>query len=361
MKLALVGLSQSGKTRVFGALSGRDMSCVSFTREPAVAIVKVEDERLDFLNDICKPPKKVQADFELVDFGPAPRRNETQAESKAMNESELLGALRLVDGFLVVLRGFECASSQPALGRVDPAAEWEELRGTFLLADAAQVERKLERMQKVVKRGIKAHSPEELEYGVLCRLKAHLGEMKPLDALSFNDEEKKIISSYHFLSLKPLLILLNAGEGDLSRPVPAEAELSKHHRLAKISAQVEMELSQLPAGDRECFMKELGVAALMRDRVVRAAYEALGLIVFFTIGDDEVRAWSVARGANAVEAAGRIHTDFAKGFIRAEVVSYGDFYAAPSYKDLRAKGRTRLEGKEYVVQDGDIIEFRFNV
>ena len=361
MKLALVGLSQSGKTRVFGALAGRDMSGAVFTREPAAAIIKVEDERLDFLTGVFNPQKKVNADFELVDFGPAPRKNETQAESKAMNESELLGALRLSDGFLVVLRAFESASTQPALGRVDALAEWEELRGTFLLADAAQIERKLERMQKLVKRGLKARSPEEMEYELLKRLKTELDELKIPDFKSLNSEDKKIAASYHFLSAKPALILLNVSEGDLSKIHPSEAEISKTHPTSRISAQVEMELSQLPPADRDSFMKELGITSLMRNRVVRAAYEALGLISFFTVGEDECRAWSVKKDASAVEAAGTIHTDFAKGFIRAEVVSYADFHAMPTYKELRAKGRARLEGKEYAVQDGDVIEFRFSV
>jgi GTP-binding protein YchF len=357
MKLAVTGLSQSGKTRVFCALTGRDADGAAYSREPGAAVVKVPDERLDFLHSHFPDKKKVQADFELVDFGPAPGRD--RARTDAIKETELFGHLRTADAFLVVLRAFASDAAAPALGKVDPLAEWEEFRASLMLADATQVERALKRLSK--RRGIKAGSPEDIERKILLRLKEHLDDLQPLSEFEMTAEEKRLFSSFQFLSAKPVLVLLNVDEDALGAEHPAEAEIAGTHSALKISAQVEMELAQLDDEDRAAFMDELGVAALMRERVITEAYRALGLISFFTVGKDEVRAWRLGRGMSAVEAAGGIHTDFARGFIRAEVVGFNDFKETPSLKDLRAKGRARLEGKEYTVADGDIIEFRFNV
>ena len=361
MKLSIIGLPGSGKTRVFGALTGRDMTGVPYSREPLSAIVKVPDERLDFLYSKFSESKKIHATFDLVDFGPAPGRKEAAKDVGAMKESELMGNLRSADAFLVVLRAFESDSVAPPLGKIDPFAEWEELEASFLLSDAALVERRLTRVQKIAKRGIKAGSPVEVELHLLERLKAHLDELKNISEFEFKANEKNLQSSFQFLSEKPCLALLNVDENALDSTHPAEAAFPPGQAVMKISAQVEMELAQLEGDDKDLFMRELGVTALMKDRVIAAAYEALGLISFFTIGGDEVRAWPITKGTVAVEAAGKVHTDIARGFIRAEVFDYNDFHETPSEKELRSAGKARLEGKEYVVRDGDMVDFRFNV
>lgn len=356
MRLALAGLSQSGKTRVFGALAGRNVDEIEHSREAVLASVKVPDERLDFVHSKFPTAKKTEASFELVDLGPAPGRE--QAKS-GPSEGELLGQLRQADAHLVALRAFDSNVSGPALGNVDPLAEWEELSATFLVADAAQIERKLAKIGK--KRGVKTGSPEAREIEVLRRLLAHLEEMKPMSGFPFTAEEERMLASYHFLSKKKRLFLLNVNETALDAVHPAEERLAAIGPVMKISAQMELELAELPPEDREVFMEEMKVQSLMKERVIKECYRFLGYVSFFTMGDKDVRAWRIPEGATAVEAAGAIHTDFQRGFIKAEVMSYSDFVETPSQKELRAKGLARLEGKDYVVQDGDIIEFRFNV
>ncbi len=349
MRLGIIGLPQSGKTTIFNALTrGNAPTTMSGGRFYVhTAVVDVPDERLDGLAAMFKPPKTVYAKV-------------TYADIAGLEVSgALLNQLAQMDGFVHVVRCFQDAIIPHPSGSIDPLRDVVAMDAELLLNDMIAAERKLERLaDERRKGGGRDRAVIEREMLLFEKLHAALGEEKPLRDIDLSADEEKSIAGFGLLTRKPVLILLNLSEGQ------AQPELEYPHRkitVASIQGRLEMELVQLASEDAEIFMREYGIEELGLQRVIRLSYDLLGLQSFFTIGDDEVRAWTIRRGDNALTAAGIVHTDLQRGFIRAEVVAYADLVALGGLSEARQKGKLRLEGKEYILQDGEVMQVRFNV
>lgn len=345
MRIGIVGFSQSGKSTLFEALTG-------VAPDPAAAmkgqigIAKVADPRLDYLADMFHPKKKTPATVEFIDT-PGLIRGERA------DNPQRLATLRNADGLLVVLDGF--SSAEPA------ARQLELFREELLFADLELVTNRVSKLEGQMKkpRPAKEREAEERELADLKEMTQRLENNEPLNEAQFSDSMRKHLRSFQLFSLKPEIVVDNRREDRLSEPL--DPELATKAQALAAAAKLERDLAQLEGADRDLFMKELAITELARDRIIHAAYAAVGLISFFTVGEDECKAWTITKGTPAVEAAGKIHSDIARGFIRAELVAYDDLFRLGSMKEVRAKGLQRLEGKEYVVADGDIINFRFSV
>ncbi len=357
MKLGIVGLPNSGKTTIFNALTGGDLPTGAATSgqfEVHTAVVNVPDARIDKLSAMYNPKKTIYAQVTYVDIG---------GLEKGVGEGGLKGQFRnelaQVDGFVHVVRAFADANVPHPYETVDPQRDVEILDGEFLLTDLVMIEARLEKIDAEMRR--KGRNTEKVildEQEMLLRLKAWLEDEKPLRDMGLTEDEIKPLRGYGFLTLKPVLIVLNADENS------GDTAISYGHALSHIESikgKIEAELSQLDPEDAAVFMEEYGINELSAAKVIRLSYDLLALQSFFTVGEDEVRAWSVSIGATAPEAAGVIHSDLQKGFIRAEVMAYDDLIAGGSEAALKATGKLRLEGKEYVVKNGDIVHIRFNL
>lgn len=352
MKVGLVGFAGSGKTTVFNALTGLSAEVGYGARERInIGVIKVPDPRVDKLAEIFKPRKKVYAEISFVDVaGPDAAKTD---RGNAGLDPKLVQHMRDVEALAHVVRGFESSQvSRP----VDPLGDVRSFDDELMLTDLLQIENRLARIKK------EKDSARERE--ILDRLKSALEKETPLRNLDLAQEDQARITGFRFLSLKPLLLLLNVGEDKPSgEPEPAvvEAARSKGLDLIVMCGKAEMEIAELAQEEQREFLADLGVAEPARDRFIRAAYSLLDLISFLTVGEDECRAWPIRRGTHALKAAGKIHSDIERGFIRAEVVRFGDLVFCGSMAACRDQGKLRLEGKDYVVQDGDVVHFRFNV
>jgi len=353
MKLGIIGLPQSGKTTVFNALTHGDrpvtMSGGRF--EVHIAVVDVPDPRVDELSHLFNPKKTTYAKVTYADIAGL------EGSSNGNISGPLLTQLSQMDGFIHVVRCFEDDSVLHASGRLDPQRDVEAMESEFLINDLILVERKLERLAEEKKRNSRDKGEIEREAALFERLMTQLSEDRPLREFEFTPEEAKIISGYGFLSIKDLLIVLNLGEGQEASEIDYPCQVC----VVSLQGQLEMEIAQLASADAQLFMEEYDITEPSLNRMIRNSYVLMKLQSFFTVGEDEVRAWTVRQGAVAPEAAGTIHSDLQKGFIRAEVIPYGDLVTLGSMSAARSKGKLRLEGKEYLVQDGDIMHVRFNV
>jgi len=364
MQTGIIGLPASGKSTVFYALTGGQTRAKRVApNEPNVAVVKVPDHRLWDLAEIFKPRRVVPADVEYLDFPPVAR---------AFGKSEGIGGKFLADvskcdALVHVVRAFVNESVPHLDGSVDPLRDATTMDMELMFSDLALLERRLERVRdSISKVKLQEREAVERERDILSRIKEQLEKEIPIRAQSLNEEERKTIRNYRFLTEKPLLVLMNIGEDQLPRAVEIEQSFrvryaQTHTAIAAICGQLEMELAELDESERPQFLHDLGIPEPGLNRVIRICYELLGLISFFTVGEDEVKAWTIKRGTPAVEAAGVIHTDIQRGFIRAEVTPYHDFMRYKNFADARKHGVVRLEGKNYVVQDGDICHFLFNI
>jgi GTP-binding protein YchF len=366
MQIAIVGLAGSGKTTVFNTLTRGHAETGGFGGlELHVGVVKVPDERLERLAAIFKPKKVVRADVTYVDLPAPPASSEGRVGTEEL-PAEHLAKLRESDALLHVVRAFEDPSNPHPEGSVDPARDLERLDFEFVIADLALVDRRLERLKTSGRHGTPAEREQnEREEVVLVRLKEALEAGRPIRDEALEPDEEKAIRGFRFLTQKPVLVLLNVGESDIaSAPERIAAIVAGYdHRQAiveALSAKIEMELGELQPDEAAVFMEELGIEASGLDRVIALSYRLLGLISFLTAGPDEVRAWPIPDGASAVDAAGAIHTDLAKGFIRAETVAYEDLLTLGSMAEARKAGRLRSEGKTYRVRDGDVVEILFS-
>ncbi len=358
MKTAIIGLGTVGKSALFQLLTGSAPPPAGGRPEPRLGIARVPDPRLDRLTQMYKPKKTTPATIEYVDVPGV-----VKGEGSALVD---LPALRGVDALVHVVRAFESDLAPHPEGSVDPLRDAGMLDLELILADLGLVERRLERLEANIKKGNKAE--DVAERALFLRLKECLEGERPLRELEVSDDERRRLRNYAFLSEKPVLLVANLGEDQL-RDSSAYLERSGLRRFAErpgfaicaVSAQVEAEMAQLSPEDAQAFREDLGLHEPGLDRVVRTSYALLGLISFLTAGEDECRAWTIRRGTKAQQAAGEIHSDIERGFIRAEVVAYDDLVAAGSIAACRDKGTLRLEGKEYPVKDGDVINFRFNV
>jgi hypothetical protein len=356
MRLGIIGLPQSGKTTVFNALTrGHQPTTMSGGRyEVHSAVVDVPDERVDRLSAMFKPEKTIYAKVNYADI-----TGLEGASDKSGISGQLLNQLTQMDGFVHVVRYFENVNVPHPSGSIDPGRDIAAMDGELLLNDLIAVERKQERLvDERRKGGGRDRGLIDREISLFEKLHAALAADTPLRDIDITYEEEKALSGFGFLTRKPVLILLNLSE----EQVPPELDYP-HHRsqLAPLFGKLEMDLAQLPPEDAELFMAEYGIQELGLQRVIGLSYDLLGLQSFFTVGEDEVRAWTIQRGTPAVEAAGAIHSDLQKGFIRAEVVRYEDLIALGGLAEARQKGKLRLEGKEYIVQDGEIVHIRFNI
>ena len=355
MRLGIIGLPQSGKTTIFNTLTHGDQPTgVALGRmEVHTGVIDVPDERVDRLAEMFHPKKAIYAKVTYADIAGL-----GSAADKGEISGQLLNHLTQMDGFIEVVRCFESALVPHANGSVDPARDIQLMDEELLLNDQIKVERKLERLTEEHKKGGGREKVIiEREMALFEKLQDVLSTAIPLRDIPLTNEEEKILSGFGFLSRKPLLILLNLGEGQAQPDIKYDHQCSQ---IVGLQGKLEMDLGQLSDEDAAMFMHEYEIEELGLSRMIRASYDLLGLLSFFTIGDDEVRAWTVRRGALAPEAAGEVHTDFQKGFIRAEVITYDDLMEAGSMAEGRSKGKLRLEGKQYPVQDGDIISIRFN-
>ena len=383
LTVGIIGLPLSGKTTLFNALtragapiSGYPTSTVQANR----AVVQVPDERLDRLAEIFHPRKVVPTTVEFVDV--AGLGQATEHERREGLSAEFIGHIRNADALAVVLRCFDNPQAPHPAGSVNPLRDLDDLMAELAITDLATVDKRIETTARKAKSGDKKFA-EELDF--LKRLRDHLNEGRPASEMTFTSLDEVILRELFLLTIKPRLYVANVGEDTLASaaavladapdaPTPtAGSELAQvaalrerakadGAELVAVSARLEAELGELPVEDAAEYLSALGLPTLGADLVIQVGYTTLNLISFLTAGEDEVRAWTVTRGSKAPTAAGKIHTDFEKGFIRAEVISYDDLIAAGgSMKTAREHGHVRLEGKDYIVRDGDVVEFRFNV
>lgn len=354
MKVALIGMMQSGKSTLISAVSGKPPAPMG-APEVHEVIVPVPDERLDWLNDLYKPEKKVQATIDCLDL---PGLNFMDEHGRAAAR-KLFGQIRTVDLFVVVVRAFENASVPAYRNRIDPNKDLAELKTEFLLADLELVTTRIERLEKQMHKPTKTQARDKEEMVLQAKLQEWLESEKPLSEMELNDREMELIKPLGFLTLRPMMVVVNIDEGKLAQRV--ELPAAGNTEVIQLSAEIESELAQLDPDSRTEFMKDLGIAEPASAKFVQSCYRTLGLISFLTVGKDEVRAWTIEAGTIAHEAAGKVHSDIQRGFIRAETMAYADLHELGDEKAVKAAGKMRLEGKTYVVQDGDIICFRFNV
>lgn len=358
MKLGIIGLPGAGKTTIFNALTGGNAPTgqnVGGRFEVLSAIVDVPDERVDVLSDLYQPQKTTYARITFADIA---------GLQKGMGESgglsgPLLNQLAQMEGFVHVVRAFESELVPHPEGRVDPGRDLAALDAELLINDMVQVESKLERLEDGLRKGaFRNKAQAQAEQILFTRLAELLNDEQPLRAGEFNAEEAKIMRDYGFLTLKPVLVVINLDDDQEQMALDYDAPQS---RVVHLRGKLEAELAQLSGDDLDLFMVEYNVQELSQARVIRHSYALMGLQSFFTVGEDEVRAWTVPLGATALDAAATIHTDLAKGFIRGEVVTFTDLAELGSMAAARSAGKLRLEGKSYPVQDGDIIHIKFNL
>ena len=366
MQIAIVGLAAAGKTTVFNTLTRGHAETGGYGGiQLNVGVVKVPDDRLDRLAEIFKPKKIVHADVTYVDLPAPPASSEGRVGTEEL-PAEHLARLRDSDALLHVVRAFEDPSIPHAEGSVDPWRDLERLDLEFILADLAMTERRLDRLKATGRHGSQAErDANEREEVILRRIHEALVEGRPIRDIDLPADDEKAIRGFRFLTQKPVLVLLNVGEGDIPREAAivggiADRYTHAHALVDALSAKIEMELGELDPDEAAVFTDELGLHGSSLDRVIALSYRLLGLISFLTAGPDEVRAWPIPDGSNAVDAAAAIHTDLAKGFIRAETVSYEDMVELRSTAEARKHGKLRSEGKTYVVRDGDVIEVLFS-
>jgi len=360
MELGIIGLPTSGKTTIFNALTGSDRPTAAASTgkiEAYSAVVDVPDARVDRLNAMFNPRKTAYAKVTYIDIAGL-----DQGMSKSGISGQIRNQIATMDAFVHVVRAFENDLVAHPLSSIDPQRDLDLLHEETLLVDLVTVENRLERIDEGLKKGGRAEERQMLQaqQPLFERLKEALESEMPLRDLDLTKEEKDSLAGFGLLSLKPTLVLLNTGE-DL---IPAEELVQYDHKqtmLLSLQGKLEMEIGQLEDDEAEIFMDEFGIQELGRSRVIQASYDLVGVHSFFTVGEDEVRAWTIHRGDNAVEAAGAIHSDLARGFIRAEVINYAELIEVETMAAARKAGKLRLEGKDYTVQDGDILHIRFSI
>ena len=361
MQVTIVGLPGSGKTTVFNALTGSQADTGGFSggrAAPNMGVVKVPDERLDRLSELFHPRKTVPADVTYVDVAiPA------GATREGTINPDVLALVRNADALLHVARAFDDGAEGPA----DPWRDVEAMDLEFSIADLTVVEKRLDKLRTSGRHGSPAEREANAqEEALLARLEPELSAGHPLRAVELSDDDELRLRGYRFLTQKPVLVVLNIDESKLTGAFELEAAGrirygQQQADVAALGGKIEAELAQLAEADAALFMDDLGIAEPSRGRVIHLTYALLGLFSFFTAGEDECRAWTLRHGATAVDAAAAIHSDLARGFIRAEVVTYDDLIACGSMAEARKRGLLRSEGKTYAVRDGDVIEVLFNV
>lgn len=348
MKAALIGLMQSGKSTLISAISGKEIPPVGSVNIGEVSVT-VPDERIDWLTELCKPKKTVNATVDCLDLpGLSFEDDHTRAAAR-----RLFGQIRTVDMFVIVVKAFG--------EKTDPAKDFLDLKTEFLLSDLELVTTRIERLEKQIHKPTKTQGKDKAELALQLKLQEALESEQPISSAINNDNDLELIKSLGFLTVKPIMVVVNVGEDDLDKEFDLSGRVDQDVEVITLCATLENELSQLDAASKAEFMADLGIMEPAANKFVQTCYSTLGLISFLTIGKDEVRAWPIRNGTCALDAAGKVHTDIKRGFIRAETIKYADLRELGSEKECKAAGKARLEGKTYIVGDGDIINFRFNV
>jgi GTP-binding protein YchF len=349
MKLGIIGFPQSGKTTIFNAVTrGHAPTTASAGRiEIHTAVVDVPDVRVDRLSAMFKPRKTIYAKVTYADIAGL-----DSGSAKSGLSGTLLNQLAQMEGLIHVVRCFEDQAVPHPSGDLDPGRDIASMNGELLLNDLIAVERKLERLAEERKKGGTDKVQNERQTALFTHLHEILSAEKPLRRAEISAEQEKLLSGFGLLTRKPLLVLLNLGEGQ------AEPQLQADLPVIALQGKLEMEIAQLPPEDAAIFMTEYGLTELSLNRMISVSYDLLDQQSFFTVGEDEVRAWTTRRHATALDAAAEVHTDLAHGFVRAEVVAYQDLVELGGMVEAKARGKLRLEGKEYIVKDGDIVHIR---
>ena len=369
MKIGIIGLSNSGKTTVFNALTRQNLETTIYptiSGDPAIGTVKVPDARLDKLSEIIKPKKTTHATVEYIDYIGLTKGDTNQ-------NRKVFDLIKDVDAITHVVRAFEDDAVVHPMSSVNPLRDLEIVELELIFGDFELVEKRLQRMEEATKKGKK---PDDSEKRLLLKCKDALEKEIPLRDIDLTEAEQKAMKHLQFVSTKPELIVFNIGENDLNTEKPSNLQnaaeryfkdkyknlsLVTPHLSLSFCGKIEMEIARLSHEDAKLFLDDLGIEEPALNRLIHVCYDVLGLISFFTYVGDEVKAWTIPKGTNALTAAGKIHSDIERGFIRAEVISSEDFFNVRSIHAAKEKGILRLEGKTYEVKDGDIINFRFNV
>lgn len=356
MKIAIIGLMQSGKSTLLSAISGKEAAPMGST-DIHEQVVPVPDDRLVWLTELYKPKKTVYATIDCIDL-PGLSFLDDHGRQGARR---LFNDVRTADVFVLVVRAFENPSVAAYRDSVNPSRDLEELKTEMLLADLEMVTTRIERLEKQVNKPTKTQARDKQELELQLKLQEAIENERPISSVIENDLQMDLIRPLNFLTLKPILAVINVGEDKVNEPVKLKEGVAAGMQVMQLSAAIEAELAQLDAESREEFMKDLGLSEPASKKFIQSCYATLGLISFLTAGTDECRAWPIEKGTTALDAAGKIHSDIKRGFIRAETMAYSDLKELGDEKAVKAAGKMRLEGKSYVVADGDIISFRFNI
>ncbi|MCD6162801.1 MAG: redox-regulated ATPase YchF [candidate division Zixibacteria bacterium] len=366
LQFGIIGLGQSGKTTIFNALCSADASVGDYSSSKGanIGMVKVPDERVDKLAVMYSAPKRVYAEIEFIDIaGMAPSSQGKQDIVDKLKEGSYIHQIRMAQALLIVVRCFEDENVPHPRSSINPKRDICDIESELMLVDLVQIEKRIENITHLIK--VKSNDKLKSELTLMEKMKAHLETEKPLRELDFNKDERQFLGSFRFLSEKPVLYLLNLGEDQISKGVELEKqympETEKNKAIASLCGKIEMEISALDESDRDEFLNEMGIGKPALAKVLKKSYDLLGIISFLTAAENESRAWPIPRGFTAWQAAGEIHTDIQRGFIKAETIYYKELLKAGDLNTAKKAGKLRLEGKDYIIKDGDVILYRFNV
>jgi GTP-binding protein YchF len=367
LQFGIIGLGQSGKTTVFNALSGSSASVgdYSSSKTPNIAMVKIPEPRVDHLAELFKAKTKKYGEIEFIDIAGMAGKGAADRKELAgkLDDSGYVHAVRMAQALLIVVRCFDDANIPHPDGSVDPTRDIAGIESEMMLVDLIQIEKRIEKLDHMLK--VRPTEDNKRELALMQKMKAHLEDDHPLREFEFAKDDNQVLGSFRFLSQKPALYLLNIDENHLGQIHEIEKKyfpkVGTNMAVASLCGKIEMEIAALDSADRDEFLRDLGLEKQASERVIRKAFDLLGYITFLTVGEPESRAWPIPDGYTAYDAAGEIHTDIQRGFIKAETIHYDDLSALGDWNAAKKAGKLRLEGKEYPVKDGDVMLFRFNV